>query len=84
MVHVSATANRSYLPHVAAMVHSAVSVEGQPPIDLHLLHGSDLSAEALAPLRTVLEAHDGRLHVHPVDPGRVRGLATHRFSREDD
>ena len=80
MVHVSATANRAYLPHVAAMLHSAISVEGQAPLDVHLLHGADTSVADLAPLAAMLEAHGGRLHAQRIEPARLADLATHRFS----
>lgn len=76
---VTVTADASYLPHVAAMLHSAVSVPGQPPLEVHLLHPGDIGRRA-QPLARMLARHRGILVEHRVEPHWLAGISDKRFS----
>jgi lipopolysaccharide biosynthesis glycosyltransferase len=43
MIHIAFAADERYVPHAAAMIHSAASQRGASPLTFHFLHPQDLS-----------------------------------------
>lgn len=78
-IAVTVTADATYLPHVAAMLQSAMAVPRQPSLEVHLLQpgDADVPTDALA---SALRDHGGCLVVHRVGVDRLRGISTDRFS----
>ena len=78
-VHVTVTCDEAYVPHVAAMLVSAV--RASPGVHVHLLHPEAMNPEALEPIRRIVERAGGELHPVEVLDSRVEALNEARFSR---
>jgi lipopolysaccharide biosynthesis glycosyltransferase len=66
--HVACALQGDYVPHAAAMIHSALS-HGED-VAVHVLHGPDLGRRT----RRRLARMDDRVVLHTVAPGAVEGL----------
>lgn len=74
MIHIACAADRAYLAHAAAMLHSVFSRPGAAPVQAHFLHPAAMEREPLDMLAAWAEQHDGHIHFHPIDEAAVAGL----------
>lgn len=79
-MHVSTTTDRGYLPHAAAMLHSAIS-STDTTIVVHLLHDRTVDAAGLDPVRRLVDRGGGELRPHLVDDRQLARISDRRFPR---
>ena len=72
MMSLACAADANYIPHAAAMLHSAFT-RGGPGLEAHLLHPADTDPVLLRSLAD-WAAGVGPLHLHPIDESRVADL----------
>jgi lipopolysaccharide biosynthesis glycosyltransferase len=75
-IHIACAADGSYVPHSAAMLHSALAHRDRNPIHVHYLHGSDFPAETAEPLAEMVESEGGKVSFHEISSERVADLPT--------
>jgi lipopolysaccharide biosynthesis glycosyltransferase len=82
-LHLACAARSDYVPHAAAMLHSAL-VAGGVPVEIHFLCGPDLTRDDEAALRGMVSAQGGRISLLRVTRERVQGLRTQEATSEQD
>ncbi len=71
-LHVACASDASYLPHSAAMIHSAITAGGARII--HFLHGADLPRPEAAKLEGMVDALGASISFHEIASRRIAGL----------
>jgi lipopolysaccharide biosynthesis glycosyltransferase len=78
-LHLACAADAAYVPHSAAMLHSAITRGGRP-LCIHYLHGPGFSPEDMAKLGEMLTSRASKIVFHEIPDRRLRGLPLdHRF-----
>jgi lipopolysaccharide biosynthesis glycosyltransferase len=75
-LHLSCAADRGYVRHTAAMLHSVLTQSGSLGVQVHFLHGPELPGGAKRKLRQMVEGLGGAIDFLLVDDARVKGLPT--------
>ena len=79
MIHLCCAAERNYVPHAAAMLHSALANAGAT-VQVHFLHGPDLRGSQRDRLAAMVGRQGAQIAFVPVPDERVAGLPTHDFT----
>lgn len=74
VIHVACAARRDYVPHCAAMLHSALRRCDDHRIHVHFLHGPDLPRRRRERLAAMVERDGGEISFLEVADERVAGL----------
>ncbi len=75
-LHIACAASGAYIPHSAAMLHSALANGDDRHITVHYLHGPDMSASDSSRIAEMVERGGGSSVFHAIADDRVAGLAT--------
>jgi lipopolysaccharide biosynthesis glycosyltransferase len=73
-IHVACAADRRYLPHSGAMLHSVLSAERGADVQIHFLHGPSVPDQDLRRLAQMVASAGGLISFHHIDIDRVDGL----------
>jgi lipopolysaccharide biosynthesis glycosyltransferase len=76
-LHVACTANRGWVPHVAAMLDSVLAQRGGLEVHVHFLHGDDVGADDRERVTDMVRRGGGEISFLFVDDERVADLWTH-------
>ena len=74
MRHLTCASDRRYLPHIAAMLDSALEHRGDAEVLVHYLHGPDLPREDALLLEGMVRERGAALELHLVADERLAGL----------
>ena len=80
-LHVACATSREYLPHVAAMLHSLLTVPGGERVHVHYLHGPQMASGDRDRLGAMVERLGGAMTFHAVPDAEVEGLRTRGFDK---
>jgi lipopolysaccharide biosynthesis glycosyltransferase len=72
-LHIACAADVAYVPHSAAMLHSAIA-HGGAPIRVHYLHGPRFPGREARKLAGMFESPDSEITFHELADRRLRGL----------
>jgi lipopolysaccharide biosynthesis glycosyltransferase len=75
-VELACAARHDYVPHSAAMLHSALTSSPELAFRIHFLHGADLPADDPRRLTELVEGLGGTIHFHEIAESDVAGLRT--------
>jgi lipopolysaccharide biosynthesis glycosyltransferase len=75
-LHLACAADRSYVAHSAAMIHSVLGRRGPLEVEVHYLHGPDLPHDALAAVAGMVDRLGGTFEPIEVADERIAGLPT--------
>lgn len=78
MLELACSSDAGFLPHVSAMLHSALA-HTAPPVRVWLMHAQPLPAEGCDKLRAVVENGGGQLEILPIRRELLHGFPTERF-----
>ena len=67
VIHIACAANENYVPHCAAMLHSALTVDAEARLIVHFLHDDELSSRSEDALRRLVESLGGIWMAHLVE-----------------
>jgi lipopolysaccharide biosynthesis glycosyltransferase len=73
-LHLACATDGRYLPHIATMLHSALTAAGAPSMHAHVLHDPDVARGGLHALAEMVDRLGATITLHPVDPSEVAGL----------
>lgn len=73
-LHLACGSSPEYLPHAAAMIHSAAAYRGDLALEVHYLHGPALRAGDRDALRGFVEALGGSPVLHEIADDAIAGL----------
>lgn len=83
MIHIACAANAAYVPHVAAMLHSLLSVQGNAGITVHFLYDANLEKTELERLRNFAIEQGAVWQGHLItEEQRARFPDNYHFGRE--
>ena len=74
MRHLACASDRNYLPHIAAMLHSALEHRGEQDVHVHYVHGPDLPSADAELLAEMVRAAGAGISLHLVGDDRLAGL----------
>jgi len=78
-LHLACAADAAYVPHSAAMLHSAATHGGRPLV-IHYLHGPRFPARKARKLEAMVSEESSQLIFHEIHDRELRGLPLdHRF-----
>lgn len=78
-LHLACAADAAYVPHSAAMLHSAVGRRGQPVV-VHYLHGPRFPVTQARKLEAMFSRRPSEIVFHEIPDRQLRGLPLrHRF-----
>jgi lipopolysaccharide biosynthesis glycosyltransferase len=78
-LHLACAADRAYVAHSAAMLHSAIT-HGGAPLTVHYLHGPGFPRKQAKRLAEMFRAHPSEIVFHEIPDARLTGLPLdHRF-----
>lgn len=76
VIQLACAARADYLPHAAAMLHSALARTAGLELSVHFLHGPDLPREARPRMTAMLERGGAAIEFIEMSEERVAGLRT--------
>lgn len=79
MIELACSADAKYLPHVSAMLHSALLHTQGQPVRVWLLHGGELPADGVEKVEKVVQDFGGQLELLPVADDLMVGFPTAKF-----
>jgi lipopolysaccharide biosynthesis glycosyltransferase len=75
-LHLACAARHDYVPHTAAMLHSALGNTGDLPVRVHFLHGPDLPDDYQPKLTEMVERLGGEISFRLISEEDTAGLRT--------
>lgn len=78
MLELTCSSDAGFLPHVSAMLHSALT-HTPAPVRVWLMHARELPAEGVGKLRAVVESKGARLELLPIPRELLRGFPVEKF-----
>jgi UDP-glucose/galactose:(glucosyl)LPS alpha-1,2-glucosyl/galactosyltransferase len=81
-MHVACAAERNYLGHSAAMLHSVLANADGLEVEVHYMHGGDIRRRDEERLAAMVGAHGGRVEFLHVPDTAIEGLPTKGFTRK--
>ena len=75
-LHLACAADRAYVPHVAAMLHSVIAQRGDLEVQVYFLHGPALPRRTLRRLAAMVERLGASIRPLEIADERVGGLPT--------
>src|SRR5262249_9154438 len=78
MLELACSSDAGFLPHVSAMLHSALT-HTPAPVRVWLMHARELPAESVDKLRAVVEGKSAKLELLPIQRELLQGFPTERF-----
>lgn len=79
MLHLTCSSDSRYVPHSAAMLHSALAHGGADGIHVHYVHGRDCSQRDRELLAGMVEENGGQISFLEVDEARAAGLPSWQY-----
>lgn len=73
-LHLACGGSREYLPHIAAMLDSALTHSADQHVEIHYLHGPDVPGSEVARLEGMVTRAGGTIRRLLVDGSRLTGL----------
>jgi lipopolysaccharide biosynthesis glycosyltransferase len=81
-VRIACAAERNYVPHSAAMLHSVLQAQAGAETEVYYLHGDDLTARLRNRLSRMVGRLGGRISFIEVSDSMCSGLPTKDFTRK--
>jgi lipopolysaccharide biosynthesis glycosyltransferase len=81
-VRIACAAERNYVAHSAAMLHSVLQAQSSAETEIHYLHGDDLTARLRNRLSRMVGRLGGRISFVEVSDAMCSGLPTKDFTRK--
>ena len=78
-IHLACASDERYVPHSAAMIHSALAHRGERPLHLHYLCGEDFPADVADRLAGMVETGGGALTIHRIPGEWVAGMPAWQY-----
>jgi lipopolysaccharide biosynthesis glycosyltransferase len=76
---IACSADARYVPHSAAMLHSALANAGGRSLRIHYLHGPDLAVRSRRRLAAMVKREGGSISFLQIPEARIAGLPRMRF-----